>query len=231
MILFIYRSKKLGNSIADNFNRIGIPSFVSSPEGAIKNASNKYKAVVVSIPSDEYGIYDAEFVYSIKIYCLSTPVFAICNTEDLDKVESLYAFDKVFTTNDTPSNIMRQIQLYQYENELRRTGIFRLSGYDASLNLKNPQFFYNEFPLTHNETMILRTLIALYPSPVTANELLKHAFKKNNAPDVSSVRTVICGMNKKFKETFNRKLIELSDDKSGYIIVMPSKARQNLNLR
>lgn len=226
MILFVYRSKVLGNNIADNFNRMGVPSLVCSPEKVINNVSNKYKAIVVSIPSDDYAVYDAEFVYSLKIYSLGAPVFAICNTEDLDKVEALYAYDKVFTTAMTPNDVLKYIQLHQYDNDLPRTGVYRLAGLDASLNLDFPQYYYNELFLTHNEKMVLRTLIMLYPSPVNASELLKHAMKKNNSPDSASIRTVICGINKKFKENFNRKLIEISEDKSGYIIITPSKARQ-----
>jgi hypothetical protein len=226
LILFIYRSKVQGNNIADNFNRMGIPSFVCSPEKVINNVSNKYKAIVVSIPSDDYAVYDAEFVYSLKIYYLGAPVFAICNTEDLNKVEALYAYDKVFTTAMTPNEVRKHIQLHQYDNDLPRTGVYRLKGLDASLNLEHPQYYYNEMVFTHNEKMVLRTLITMYPSPVTANELLKHAMKKNNSPDSTIIRTIISGINKKFKEEFKRKLIEISEDKSGYIIITPSKARQ-----
>ena len=219
MILFIYRSKTQGNNIADHFNRMGVPSLVTSPENAIHNISNKYLGIVVSIPRDDYKIYDAEFVHSLKIYSLGAPIFAICDPDDLEKVEHLYAYDEIFTTDMNFSGILKGIQLHQYYNDLPRTGVYRLSGLDVSLNLENPLFYFNEFSLTHNEKMVLRTLIRMFPSSISSKDILNHSLKRANQPDASIIRTIICSVNKKFKEKFNRKVIEISEDKGGYTII------------
>lgn len=219
LILFVYRSRAQGNGMADSFNRMGVPSHVTSPESIINDISNRYLAIVVCIPADEFHIYDTEYVYSLKVYSIGAPIFAICEPENLSKAKELYTFDDVFTTDMTPHQILTGIQLYQYDNCLARTGVYRLTGLNASLNRNNPEFYFTEFALTHNEKMILRTLIRVYPNPISAKDLLRHAFKKVNTPSISNVRTLICGINKKFKVEFGRKLIEISSDKTGYIII------------
>ena len=68
--------------------------------------------------------------------------------------------------------------------------------------------------------MILRYLIASYPTPQSAKKLVKYAYKPAKKPEVSSIRTHISVMNKKFREATGKNLC-LAIDKQGYVISTP----------
>lgn len=221
MILFIYRSKANGNRAAEIFNRIGIPSRVCSPESAHTLVSNCYRAIVFSVPVDELFIYGADFIKSIRSYSLGAPVFAICKSDELSMYNELSCFDRVFSKDEYPSKILNSIQNYQYENKLDISGIYRLAGIDASLNLKYVTYFDDPIKLTTNEKLILRTLISVYPNPIKAKDILKYAFRASRLPEISTIRAHICGINKKYLALTKRKLIEMTEERDGYVIQTP----------
>ena len=68
--------------------------------------------------------------------------------------------------------------------------------------------------------MILRYLIAYYPTPQSAKRIVKYAYKPTKKPEISSIRTHISVMNKKFRELTGRNLL-LSLDKEGYVVSTP----------
>ncbi len=221
MILFIYRSKTYGSRAAETFNRIGIPSRVTSPESAHTVVSNRYRAIIFSVPSDELFIYGKEYVISLKTYSLGAPVFAICAPDETDTYTSLGCFDAVFSKDEYPARILRYIQKYQRENGLALLGSYMLAGIDASISNERVTYFGDTLRLTANEKLILRTLIRIYPNPIKAKDILKYAFRASRLPEVSTVRAHICGINKKYFALTGRKLIEMSEDSDGYVVQTP----------
>ena len=68
--------------------------------------------------------------------------------------------------------------------------------------------------------MILRYLTASYPALQSAKSIIKYAFKQSKKPELSSVRTHISVMNKKFKDITGRNLF-IGIPKQGYTVSTP----------
>ena len=97
---------------------------------------------------------------------------------------------------------------------------YRLAGIDASCSNERVDVFDKAIAFTKTETMILRYLIAYYPTPQSAKRIVKYAYKPTKKPEISSIRTHISVMNKKFREKFGHSLISASEG-GGYTVLTP----------
>ena len=75
--------------------------------------------------------------------------------------------------------------------------------------------------MTKTELMILRYLLAAYPTPRGVSEILKHAYRSGRMPEAGAVRTEISIINRKLYGIADRKIIKRTED--GYVISAPTE--------
>jgi hypothetical protein len=209
MILIINKSRKNARALSDMFYYMGILSYGLTPEEALSEISPIYRAVVIENPSSLPDKKD--YVARLRSYA-DIPIFSLTDTSDAD--DDLL-FDGIIKSGSYASHIFRVINRYCNDNELHSPGVYRLAGIEATINRRFPKFLYKPLEFTRTETMILRALVRLYPVPVNSKTLLKYAFRQARTPEVSSVRTHISIINKKFRKISERNLIYFLEDK-GY---------------
>jgi hypothetical protein len=200
---------------------MGVLSCVTTPAEAHSKISNRYKAVIVTTPEKTY--VTSELIRTLKAYSLDTPIFALCESPEAFRElypEKYVLYDKVFSTHTCSSTLLTNINSYRAERGLSPIGIYRLSGIDASANLREPMFFSKALKLTKTELMILRYLMTMYPVHVSAKLIIANSFKPGRHPELASVRTHICAINKKFYELTGRYWIS-AEPGVGYRILTP----------
>ena len=214
MLLIISKSKKEARAMAEMFHYMGIISHGATPVEALSEISNLYNAVIIINP-DVLSSPD-DFCRRLRSYA-SVPIFAVA--ENCTVADSII-FDGIIKRTSYASSIFKFISEYAYSNSLRSPGDYKLAGIDAAVDISIPMYFNKPLPFTKTETMILRTLIATYPTPKPPQDILKYAFKESKTPELSNIRTHISVMNKKFREITGRNIITLSVGE-GYRILTP----------
>lgn len=216
MVLIINTSKKQAQSVSDIFYYMGIISCFATPKEAFSEISDLYRAVIVLNPESFPDIED--FVTKIKSYASSVPIFAISDVIQQSSVSSI--FDECFSDTIYSSELAERIMIYQNQRNMPVTGHYRLAGIDASCYNVNVNVFEKTVPFTKTETMILRYLISSYPIPQSPANILKYAFKPTRKPEITSIRTHISVMNKKFRDITDKNLF-VTVPKLGYAISTP----------
>ena len=214
MILIIGSQKKNAQAISDIFYYMGVISYAVTPTEALSDMSSLYRAALILEPESLPDVED--YLAKLRSYSSKTPVFAITDKDGTNR----FAFDGCFKNNVYSSSLIEEIVIYQKKNNLPLSAHYRLAGIDASCYLNNVTAFDDKIPFTKTETMILRYLIASYPTPVSASDIIKYAFKPTRKPEMTSIRTHISVMNKKFRDVRNKKLF-MSIPKEGYVISTP----------
>ena len=219
-------SKSKARAIGDIFYYMGVISYATTPSEALTEISGLYRAVLVVDPEK---LPDAEsFVEKLHSYNARIPVFAV---SDNPKNLSLDIFDGAFPNNIYSSKLVEEIVRYQVNQNLPLTSQYRLAGIEASCDCECVSVFDKSITFTKTETMILRYLIASYPSPKDAKSILKYAFKPLRKPEETSIRTHVSVMNKKFREVREKNLFT-SIQGEGYVIATPEilKAKKEAEL-
>ena len=217
MVLIISSSKKRAQLINDIFYYMGVISHAVTPSEAYSEFSGIYRAALVIEPD---GLPDVEgFVTKLRSYAFNVPVFAISDAGNYKKE----IFDGSFRGSIYSSTLIEEIVRYQSEHLLPLSAHYRLAGIDASCTNERVSVFDKAISFTKTETMILRYLIAYYPTPQSAKRIVKYAYKPTKKPEISSIRTHISVMNKKFRELTGKNLF-LAMDKEGYVVATPEVA-------
>lgn len=214
MILIINKSKKDARDLAEMFHYMGTLAYAATPTDALSETSNIYSAIIImkpeSLPCKE------DFCARLRSY-VNTPIFALTDLQDLN--DSII-FDGVMKLGTYASRILDFIFSYTENRSIKSPGTYKLAGIDASAYFNIPMYFNKPLPFTKTETMILRTLITMYPTPANSKDILKYAFRQSKVPELSNIRTHISVMNKKFREITGRNIITLSTGE-GYLIQTP----------
>ena len=214
MILIINKSKKEAQRLSEMFYFMGVVSYALTPSEALAEISTVYSAVIVMNPN---ALADKEdYIYRLRSYA-NLPTFAISDT--IDSIDSII-FDGVIKGSSYASRILSYLTNFCVERGLKPPGTYKLAGIDASVHLTTPTYFNRALTYTKTELMILRTLITTYPTPTKAQLILKYAFKPTRKPELSSIRTHISVMNKKFRDIAERNMIVLTPSE-GYRILTP----------
>ena len=214
MVLIISASKKKAQVISDIFYYMGVVSYAANPKEAWSEMSSLYRAALILDPEE---LADAEsFVEKLRSYAASIPVFAISDNEKYNT--DLY--DGCFKNSIYSSTLIEQIVRYQNDHRLPLTAHYRIAGIDASCDSERVTVFDKSTSFTKTETMILRYLIAAYPIPQSAKNIIKYAYKPTKKPEMASIRTHISVMNKKFREITGRNLF-VGIEKEGYVVSTP----------
>ncbi len=215
MLLIVSQSKAKAIAISDIFHYMLILSYPCVPKEALGEISTAYHAVLVIDPED---LPDAQDFVSKMRSLANVPIFAVSDNPK----EFLYKgnFDMVFRKAILSSNLTINIIEYLRERDLSAIGEYRLAGIDASFYLKTPTFYFHDVNLTKTERMILNYLIATYPLKQSNSNIVKHAFRSGRKPEITSIRTHISHINKKFRKINNRDIISNIPGK-GYYILTP----------
>ena len=217
MVLIISSSKKRAQLINDIFYYMGVISHAVTPSEAYSEFSGIYRAALVIEPD---SLPDAEdFVTKLRSYACDVPIFAISDTKNYSEK----IFDGSFQGSIYSSTLVEEIVRYQSEHRLPLSAHYRLAGIDASCTNERVSVFDKAVSFTKTETMILRYLIACYPTPQNAKRIVKYAYKPTKKPEISSIRTHVSVMNKKFRELTGKNLF-LAMDKEGYVVSTPEIA-------
>ena len=216
MILIVSQSKRSAKNIAETFHVMSILSYAATPHEALSEISDLYRAVLIINPEGLPDVMD--YVNRVHSYKSDIPVFAIIDGVPPKSYAEI--FDGCFSHRSLTPALAKKIIDYANENNKASIGEYYLAGFDASNNTIGVYYFYTKLNLTKTEAMILRYLIRAYPIPQKADKILKYAFKSSRAPEISSIRTHLSLMNKKFEENIGRKMIT-SEPGQGYIIMTP----------
>ena len=216
MLLIISQSKRLAKSVQETFYYMSILSYGATPHEALSEVSGLYRAVLILNPESFPDIND--YVARLKSYNTALPVFAFTESEE----KSFYpdVFDGCFTRQTLTPGLASKIIGYANENNRAKIGDYRLAGFDASSDNTGVSYFDRKVTLTKTEAMILRLLLRSYPIPMSADTIIKYAFRPSNTPELSNVRTHISVMNKKMEQSLGRKMIVHAPSK-GYLILTP----------
>ena len=212
MILVINKSRREAAIYADMFHYMGILSLGVCPEDAYSEIGIEYRAVLVVHPEliPDFGSY----VKRLRQYAKIIPIFAL--TKNCTR-EMMKVFDCILDTDIQSSTFIKRLADFCRENSLPYSGSYLAAGIDASADSENVYFGNREIILTKTEKMVLRVLVRSYPRTVTPTSILKHAFRQAKAPLVTSVRTHISQINKKFRNAVNITPIKC-DEGRGYVI-------------
>ncbi len=161
---------------------------------------------------------EEEYLKRIKRELGNLPLFAVCEDDECEGV--IGCFNKHINAHE----LINECNSALYG--LGRKGIleYSLFGIDASIYEIIVRYFGKRIHLTKSETLVLRTLIAAHPSVISAKDILALAFKEGRKPNVSSVRTHICSINKRFNELLGDGLI--CSDEGGYKIKNPNEMKE-----
>lgn len=216
MLLIISQTKKTAKSVADTFHYMSILAYGATPHEALSEVSDLYRAILIIHPESFPDIND--YVNRIKSYKSNIPVFALTDSSPASFYSDV--FEGVFTKAALTPALATKIIDFANQNNRAKIGDYRLAGFDASSRNIGVTYFDRPVNLTKTEAMILRYLLRSYPVPQKAESIIKYAFKSSRAPEPSSIRTHICGMNKKFESCLGKKMILLAVHQ-GYLILTP----------
>ena len=231
MILIVDRSLKNAKTISEIFHFMGVLSRAVTPDQALNEISNRYRAVLFS--STNNLISPDELIANLRKFSLGAPIFALSpfkNAKDDEGNFIMSRFDGVFYENSFSTTVVNSIISYQLKNRLPIMGEYMLAGMDASVFNKEVTYFDEPISVGKTETMILRYLMRSYPIPAKASAILKYAFKPSRTPDISSIKTHICVMNKKYKEAFGKNLI-FSEPGIGYTVLTPEMMQKKFKTK
>ena len=220
MLLIISQSKRIARCVAETFHYMSILSYGTTPHEALSEVSNLYRAALIINPEGFPDILD--YVNRIRSYKSDLPVFAILDVDPPPMYDDI--FDACFTKPSFTPALAQRIIAYANEYNRARIGDYYLAGFDASSSMVGVYYFHTKVNLTRTEAMILRYLIRAYPLPQKADSILKYAFRPARAPELSSIRTHLSIMNKKFEESIGRKMIGFEPGR-GYVILTPEYLR------
>lgn len=216
MILIVNRSKKLAASISQIFYHMGILSHATTPAEALSEISPLYRAVLVIEPDTLPDPQD--FVKRVRSYAANVPIFSI--SDDGPKNIHAHLFDQSYKMAIFSSILVYRMAEYCKKHRLPYIGDYRLAGINACCDMKCVEYFDEDMQISKTEAMVLRYLIRSYPNCQSAEKILKYAYKQTSYPQISSVKTCICVLNKKFHSMEQRELIFMSRGE-GYQILTP----------
>ncbi len=211
MILVIDESKKAAENLAGAFSYMGFLSLGVTPSEALTEISALYRAVVVT--STPRITSPAELVSRLR-HSSCAPIFSITDKPGSGVAE---IFDLEIERGAYAAVIAEKLIEYCDAHELAIPGHYTALGIDVSADLEGATYFWQPLPFTKTECMILRYLIRSYPAPVSAERILKYAYRPSRRPDAANIRTHISIMNKKFRGVTGKALIEAEFGEGYYL--------------
>ena len=216
MVLIINKSKKRAEEVADLFRYMGIVALGATPPEALNILTPAYRAILMCDPDTIPDLGD--YLKRVRGY-ISSPVFCLF-TDNRGGDEEKRLFDGVFSDGSYSSTIAIGMARVSRERGLIPAGVYKCGGIDASCDEATVSFLGRSVKLTRTEAMILRYVMATYPTPQTPGKIIEHAFRSGKRPEPAAIRTHVSVMNKKWREATGRALI-FSVTGRGYVLSTP----------
>ena len=195
---------------------MGLLSFGTEPSRAYSEISKEYRAILISEPM---ALPDpGDYVFRLSKYSGTIPIFALSESPIPDSISSRIAM--VFPSDVYSSVLISSMIDYLEEHSLPSVGKYLLAGLDAGCDIGEVRYMSEKLNFTKTETMIIRYLTVVYPTPKSAEDILAHTSKPGKLAEASVVRTHISSINKKFKLKRGRNLI-IQAEEGGYHIATP----------
>lgn len=225
MLLIIHKSERQGRPLTDMLRYMGFIAYHAKPAEALSEVSTRYRAVLLLHPASLPDPQD--YLRRLRSYAADIPFFAV--TEDADSVaDCADAFVRIFHAQDTAAHIMEEIADACRALHKQIPGEYRLCGIDASVDLVECQYLRRPLPLTATEARIVRFLICAFPNRTRAADMLKYLFSPAKRPQISSMRTHISSINRKFRELTDGSVLIDFAMREGYRIQTPVRDEQAL---
>ena len=221
MILIINKNKENAIAFSDMFYYMGVLAKAATAREAFSFFGEGFSAALVFLHEDDKNT--VELILRLHTIAPTFPIFTVGNPP----TECKNAIAHSFESNTFAPAILSKIIEYAKENELRTPGEYRLAGLDACRDIGTPRYFDSPIHFTRTELMIIRYLIRAYPGFASPDEILRFAYRESRLPEAANVKTHISIINKKFRDLFERNLIEAQFGK-GYRIITPETIFENI---
>lgn len=214
MLLIIHKDPRDGAALADMFRYMNILSFAVTPAEALSELTPLVGAVLIADPS---AMPDAAaFIGHIREKT-DAPVFALEREALPVSVSCLLC--GTFSYDVMSSTVAKNIVAFAVDHGKKPIGDYRALGVDASSDLAEPTYCGEPLGLTRTETRLLSLLLLAYPAAVRTADLLRYGFSPAKMPTSSDVRTLLCAVNRKFRQKTGGTLITGAD--GGYVLCTP----------
>ena len=159
MILIVDKIQSRAAIASDMLYYMGILSCPITPDKALAEINNRYRAVLIMNP-EQIDKVD-ELAISVRRFSLGAKIFAISQSSEINS--SLHGlFDKTFAAGGLNADVVSEIIRFGAPGHTCRIGTYRALGIDASISLDSVRFFDTDIHFTRTETMIIRYLILRY---------------------------------------------------------------------
>lgn len=215
MILILSGRIRTAEAIAEMLRYAGVICYCTTYAASLGEIAPQYKAVLAVEPHTEPCL-DA-YMRSIHEAAPRALLYSISGS-----IGGRSAFFiREYPRHVSPSHLLRDMTEDARRLGTVAPGSYCAVGIDASCNRKYATIYDDRLPFTRTELMILRCLLASSPRPLSADELLKYAFKRARQPQVSAVRTHVSVINRRFRDMYGENLICMSEH--GYCLVQTSR--------
>lgn len=214
MIIIVNTNNARAQSLAEILRYMGIISLGVTLGGFYREFSHNYKAILLM--SELTSLPDAiDTVKEMRVYSGDTPIYALCEGGKPD-----IGADAYIDVSRGYSHLTEDIRRISEELDITPPGRYVLAGVDADTSSPCVKYFDTRIPFTRTETLIVRYMIATYPTAQRAEDILRYAFKPTRTPERSSIRTHISSINRKFRAITGRSMIQIPGD-DGYMLMTP----------
>lgn len=214
MILIYGKNKNLCSSAREIFLGMGYICEVCDGGEVLPDA--RHHGVILLGRDEMYA--GSEFVQKIRTGSPKIPIIAV--REDLHTVSD--GVDAVFPCSLSVAYTAREMENIAGKRGCRKIGEYAVGGLSAAVG--EAVIFRGEaVEMTKAEVGILRTLLAVYPSGLSAEEIAALAFRLGREPSASGVRTHISAINRRLREVAGESLLSSSDGRY-HIKIRPREA-------
>jgi hypothetical protein len=213
MILIYGKNKNLCLSAREIFLGMGyIPELADGDD----MPEARHHGVIILGRDDR--VFGREFVQKLRTGSPKTPIIAV--REDLLPVSD--GVDAVFPCSLSVAYTAREMEKIAGARGCRKIGEYAVGGLSAAVG-EGVIFRGEAVEMTKAEVGILRTLLAAYPSGLSAEEIAALAFRLGREPSASGVRTHISAINRRLREVAGESLLSSLDGRY-HIKIRPREA-------
>lgn len=215
MLMIISNASEEANRLAETFSRMGLLAVGMTAEEALGEPMASYAAILLAFTSgaaEATGARELEALFA-KNAC-TPPLFALGDAPNLP-----LALEGAYPRAAYAPSILSDMTERLAAKGRRKLGAYRLGELDASAELPTPALRGEPLPLTRTETMIVRALLRAYPMALSAERILRYAFRQSRLPCPASIRTHVSIINKKCRINEGRNIIA-SKNECGYVITV-----------
>lgn len=212
MILIVTNKERSSESLCSSLGYMGYLAVGVTEKEISATLDERFSACIIPDPESLASAEDT--VKRIHALKGDIPIFALLDTP------SYAPYTRIMQRGATASELIRAMIRYSEEYGTKRIGMYSAMGLDLSPERTGSEYYFSEISFTRTEAQIIRLLIASHPAECSAELIVRYVFRPSRRPEVSSIRTHISAINKKFRHAFKRNLIEAVPT-VGYRLITP----------